>query len=190
MRPPTPLTSFLLPLLRCFGFASFCWRGRSRRAVLDGGEITISEKNTNHAAPDSSALVPFPCLLLSSFLRPGVSAPSFFLMHAKPHGVARRTKQALSQAPRSSRCFISSFGAAAPGPWGSGRGSRRPPRGSGAPPRRASTITQQLPYSVGEEGAPGTITATITPNNYPERRGKRPGNCSDLIFKHSFFEVV
>jgi hypothetical protein len=52
-----------------------------------------------------------------------------------------------------------------------------------APPRRASTITQQLPYSVGEEGAPGTIAPTITPNNYPKRRGKRPGDCWELNSK-------
>ena len=52
-----------------------------------------------------------------------------------------------------------------------------------APPRGASIITQQLPYSVGEEGAPGTIAPTITPNNYPKRRGKRPGDCWELNSK-------
>ena len=112
MRPPTPLTSFLLPLLRCFGFASFCWRGRSRRAVLDGGEITISEKITNHAAPDSSALVPFSRLLLSSFVRPGVSTPSFF-SHSK---IPPSYEFGEGGAP--ARKEKAGFGAAAPGLWG------------------------------------------------------------------------
>ena len=75
--------------------------------ALKGPQRTIAFSKVSsdwtwvHAAPDSSALVPFPCLLLSSFLRPGVSAPSFFF-HSKtpqsyefgfPHALTKQVAQ-------------------------------------------------------------------------------------------------